>query len=149
MTMHSILIVDDEPNYLVVLSELLKDEGFEVFTADDGSTGLKVIEAVDLDVMPGMDGLQLLHKVKERDQNLPVVVITVFAEVDKAVQAMQAGAFNYLAKPFSNDELIITLKKAAVTHLFVKTVDYVTRLKEKAATVAWSAKIRKWLRCIS
>jgi two-component system, NtrC family, response regulator len=126
MTMHSILIVDDEPNYLVVLSELLKDEGFEVFTADDGSTGLKVIEAVDLDVvvtdmqMPGMDGLQLLHKVKERDQNLPVVVITAFAEVDKAVQAMQAGAFNYLAKPFSNDELIITLKKAAEHYSLIR-----------------------------
>ncbi len=118
MTMHSILIVDDEPNYLVVLSELLKDEGFEVFIAPDGPTGLKIVESVDLDTvvtdmqMPGMDGLALLHKVKEKNKDLPVIVITAFAEVDKAVQAMQAGAFNYLAKPFSNDELIITLKKA-------------------------------------
>ncbi|MBU1566393.1 MAG: sigma-54 dependent transcriptional regulator, partial [Proteobacteria bacterium] len=117
--MYSILVVDDEPNYLVVLSELLKDEGFEVFTAADGLAGLKIIDAVDLDIvitdmqMPGMNGLQLLDKIKEKNQDLPVVVITAFAEVDKAVQAMQAGAFNYLAKPFSNEELIITLKKAA------------------------------------
>ncbi len=126
MTMYSILVVDDEPNYLVVLSELLKDEGFEVFTAADGQAGLKIVEAVDLDIvitdmqMPGMNGLQLLDKIKEMNQDLPVVVITAFAEVDKAVQAMQAGAFNYLAKPFSNDELIITLKKAAQHYSLVR-----------------------------
>lgn len=126
MTMYSILVVDDEPNYLVVLSELLKDEGFEVFTASDGEEGLRIVEAVDLDIvitdmqMPGMNGLQLLYRVKEKKPDLPVVVITAFAEVDKAVQAMQAGAFNYLAKPFSNDELIITLKKAAQHYSLVR-----------------------------
>jgi two-component system, NtrC family, response regulator len=134
MTMHSILVVDDEPNYLVVLSELLKDEGFEVFTAVDGTAGLKIIEAVDLDIvvtdmqMPGMNGLQLLNKVKEKNPDLPVVVITAFAEVDKAVQAMQAGAFNYLAKPFSNDELIITLKKAAQHYSLIREN---TRLRDE------------------
>ena len=119
MSMYTILIVDDEPNYLVVLSELLKDEGFEVFTAPDGPSGLRLVEDVDLDLvvtdmqMPGMNGLELLQRVKEKNRDLPVVVITAFAEVDKAVRAMQAGAFSYLAKPFSNDELIITLNKAA------------------------------------
>ncbi|MCP3888236.1 MAG: sigma-54-dependent Fis family transcriptional regulator [Desulfobulbaceae bacterium] len=117
--MYTILVVDDEPNYLVVLSELLKDEGFEVFTASDGKLGLKIIEDVDLDVvitdmqMPGMNGLEFLKRVKEKISDLPVIVITAFAEVDKAVEAVQAGAYNYLAKPFSNDELIIVLKKAA------------------------------------
>lgn len=117
--MYSILIVDDEPNYLVVLSELLKDEGFEVFTAPDGFQGLQLVKDVDLDIvitdmqMPGMNGLELLEKIKEIKPDLPVVMITAFAEVDKAVAAMQSGAHSYLAKPFSNDELIITLKKAA------------------------------------
>jgi two-component system NtrC family response regulator len=117
--MYTFLVVDDEPNYLVVLSELLKDEGFEVFTASDGAKGLKIIEDVDLDAvitdmqMPGMDGLEFLKKAKAKIPDLPVIVITAFAEVDKAVEAMQAGAYNYLAKPFSNDELIITLNKAA------------------------------------
>jgi two-component system, NtrC family, response regulator len=134
MSMYSILVVDDEPNYLVVLSELLKDEGFEVFTAADGESGLQIVENVDLDLvitdmqMPGINGLQLLERVKEQKEELPVIVITAFAEVDKAVQAMQAGAFSYLAKPFSNDELIVTLKKAAHHYSLVREN---TRLRDE------------------
>lgn len=124
--MYSILVVDDEPNYLIVLSELLKDEGFEVFTAADGREGIQIVEDVDLDLvvtdmqMPGMNGLQLLDRIKSIQQHLPVIVITAFAEVGKAVEAMQAGAFSYLAKPFSNDELIVTLKKAAHHYSLVR-----------------------------
>ncbi len=119
--MHAILIVDDEPNYLVVLSELLRDEGFEVFTAPTGENGLTIVREVDLDMvisdmqMPGMDGMALLEEIKQLDEDLPVLIITAYAEVDKAVKAMQAGAFSYLAKPFSNDELIISINKA-VSH---------------------------------
>ena len=119
--MHAILIVDDEPNYLVVLSELLKDEGFEVYTAADGNKALTVIKDFDLDLvitdmqMPGMNGLELLAETKSIDNDLPVMIITAYAEIDKAVAAMQAGAFSYLAKPFSNDELIISINKA-VSH---------------------------------
>ena len=67
--MNSILVVDDEPNYLVILSELLRDEGFEVFTAPGGAEGLDLVRNVDLDLvitdmqMPGMDGLQLLQAI--------------------------------------------------------------------------------------
>lgn len=117
--MYTILVVDDEPNYLVVLSELLKDEGFEVFTASDGNSGLKIVDDVDLDVvitdmqMPGMDGMEFLKHIKGKISDLPVIVVTAFAEVDKAVEAMTNGAYSYLAKPFSNEELIITLNKAA------------------------------------
>ncbi len=124
--MYSILVVDDEPNYLVILSELLRDEGFEVFTAPSGAEGLALVQNVDLDLvitdmqMPGMDGLQLLRAIKKINSDLPVVMITAFAEVDKAVVAMQAGAFNYLAKPFSNDELIVTLNKAVQHYSLVR-----------------------------
>lgn len=134
MSMYSILVVDDEPNYLVVLSELLKDEGFEVFTAADGESGLEIVDNVDLDLvitdmqMPGINGLQLLERVKEKNEELPVIVITAFAEVDKAVAAMQSGAFSYLAKPFSNDELIVTLQKAAHHYSLVREN---TRLRDE------------------
>ncbi len=116
--MHSILVVDDEPNYLIILSELLRDEGFEVFTAPSGREGVGYVMEVDLDLvitdmqMPQMDGLQFLAKIKETNPHLPVIMITAFAEVDKAVAAMQAGAYNYLSKPFSNEELLVNVNKA-------------------------------------
>jgi len=126
MKVESILIVDDEPNYLVVLSELLKDEGFEIFTAPSGEEGLQIVENVDLDIvitdmqMPVLNGLQFMLKIKECKKDLPVIVITAYAEVDKAVEAMQAGAFSYLAKPFSNDELIVNLRKAGQHYALIR-----------------------------
>ncbi len=116
--MKSILVVDDEPNYLIVLSELLRDEEYEVFTADSGITGLKIARETDIDLvitdmkMPGMDGIELLAKLKEYDSHLPVIMITAYAEVEQAVRAMHLGAFTYLAKPFSNEQLLASAKKA-------------------------------------
>jgi two-component system NtrC family response regulator len=117
--MYSILVVDDEPNYLIVLSELLRDEGFEVYTASGGKEGLEIVREVDLDIvisdmqMPVIDGLQLLQEIKRINAELPVIIVTAYAEIEKAVSAMQLGAFSYLAKPFSNDELLININKAA------------------------------------
>jgi len=116
--MHTILLVDDEPNYLIVLSELLTDAGHQVFTAASGEEALEQARSSDLDVvltdmqMPGMDGMALLAALKEINADLPVIIITAFAEVEKAVKAMQAGAFSYLAKPFANDELLVNIDKA-------------------------------------
>ncbi|MFC1513005.1 sigma-54-dependent transcriptional regulator [Thermodesulfobacteriota bacterium] len=116
--MHTILVVDDEPNYLIVLSELLREEGFEVFTANCGENGLKIVQSTDLELvitdmrMPGMDGMTLLKEIKSYNADLPVIMITAFGEVEPAVAAMQAGAFNYLTKPFNNDELLLNINKA-------------------------------------
>ncbi len=124
--MPSILLVDDEPNYRIVLSELLRDEGYEVFTAEDGAAGLDVVKNTDLDLvltdmqMPKMDGMALLHEVKEYAPDLPVIVITAFADVEKAVAAMQSGAFSYLAKPFSNEELLVNIEKAVRVYGLVR-----------------------------
>jgi len=115
--MNTILVVDDEPNYLIVLSELLKEDGFEVITAQKGEDGLKIVQDTDLDLvitdmrMPGMDGLELLKAVKSYNKDLPVIMITAFGEVEKAVVAMKAGAYNYLAKPFNNEELLLNIRK--------------------------------------
>jgi len=116
--MHTILVVDDEPNYQIVLAELLKDEGYEVFTADSGLAGLPIVMNTDLDLvlsdmkMPGMDGIEFLAKIKEYNRELPVILITAYAEVEKAVEAMRLGAFTYLAKPFSNQQLLASVTKA-------------------------------------
>ncbi len=122
----TILVVDDEPNYLVVLSELLRDEGFEVYTAPGTDEALAVVKDVDLDLiitdmqMPGKDGSVLMQEAIAYNSDLPVIIITAYAEVDKAVAAMQAGAFSYLAKPFSNDELIATINRAVSHYSLIK-----------------------------
>ena len=133
--MHTILIVDDEPNYQIVLSEILKDEGYEVFTANSGLAGLPVVYSTDLDLvlsdmkMPGMDGIGLLAKIKEYNKELPVILITAYAEVEKAVEAMRLGAFTYLAKPFSNEQLLASVHKALEHYGLIREI---RRLRDEA-----------------
>ncbi len=124
--MPTILVVDDEPNYLIVLSELLRDENFEVYTAPGTDEAMSIVKEVDLDLvitdmqMPGKDGSVLMYEVNSHNEDLPVIIITAYAEVEKAVAAMQAGAFSYLAKPFSNDELIATISRAVSHYTLIK-----------------------------
>ena len=124
--METILIVDDEKNYLTILSALLEDEGFEVLTAPGGSEALEVHKSSDLDLiltdmkMPKMDGIELLENIKENDPDLPVIVMTAHGTVDKAVEAMQKGAYTYVLKPFDNERLIIYVKKATSMYQVVK-----------------------------
>ena len=133
--MHTILIVDDEPNYQIVLAELLKDEGYEVFTANSGLEGLPIVYSTDLDLilsdmkMPGMDGIQFLAKIKEFNKELPVILITAYADVEKAVEAMRLGAFTYLAKPFSNQQLVASTKKAIEHYGLIREI---RRLRDEA-----------------
>ena len=134
--MQTILVVDDEPNYLIVLSELLRDKNYEVFTADSGLAGLKIAREVDLDLvisdmkMPGMDGIELLTRLKEFNRRLPVILITAYAEVGKAVEAMHLGAFTYLAKPFSNEALVASVRKAVEHYGMVREI---RRLRSEAS----------------
>ena len=111
--METILIVDDEKNYLTILSAVLEDEGFEVLTALGGREALEVHKTSDLDLivtdmkMPGMDGIELLEHIKSVDPDLPIIMMTAHGTVDKAVEAMQKGAYSYILKPFDNEPLII------------------------------------------
>jgi two-component system NtrC family response regulator len=124
--METILIVDDEKNYLTILSALLEDEGFEVLTAPGGSEALEVHKSSDLDLiltdmkMPKMDGIELLENIKANDPDLPVIMMTAHGTVDKAVEAMQKGAYTYVLKPFDNERLIIYVKKATSMYQVVK-----------------------------
>ena len=124
--METILIVDDEKNYLLVLSAVLEDEGYEVLTAPDGAEALEIQKSSDLDLvvtdmkMPGMDGIEFLEQIKARDPDLPVIMMTAHGTVDKAVEAMQKGAYSYILKPFDNERLILFAKKAMSTYQVVK-----------------------------
>jgi len=116
--MDTILVVDDEKNYLLVMETLLAEEGYEVLTAESGEQALRLMEDSDLDLvltdmkMPRMDGIELLSRIKEVQPHLPVIMMTAFATVDKAVEAMKKGAFDYITKPFENEELMLTIRKA-------------------------------------
>jgi DNA-binding NtrC family response regulator len=113
-----ILIVDDEPNIRKVLVRLLTKEGFLPIESADGPSALASIrmeppETVLLDLrMPGMDGMQVLRKIKELDSDLPVVIITANANVHGSVDAMRHGAHDYLAKPFEHQEVIRIVRRA-------------------------------------
>lgn len=124
--MKTILVVDDEPNYRLILSELLQEDGYEVLTAESGDVAIPLIRDADLDLlitdmrMEGMDGMELLKETKIFNAELPVIMITAFGEVELAVAAMQSGAFNYLTKPFNNEELLVSIRKAVDHYSLVR-----------------------------
>jgi DNA-binding NtrC family response regulator len=113
-----ILIVDDEEYIRASLSRVMKTEGFKVQVAHNGATALKMIQEELPEVllvdfkMPGMDGMEVLRRAKELYPDLPVILITAYAEVQGAVDAMRAGAHDYLAKPFDHHEVIRVVHRA-------------------------------------
>jgi two-component system NtrC family response regulator len=124
--METILIVDDEKNYLLVLSAVLEEEGYEVLTALSGPEALETQKSSDVDLvltdmkMPGMDGIELLERIKVYDPDLPVIMMTAHGTVDKAVEAMQKGAYSYILKPFENERLILYVEKAISVYRVIK-----------------------------
>ena len=116
--MGSILVVDDEKNYTAVLSAVLEEDGFETLMANSGAQALEVLgrEEISLVItdmkMPVMDGLALLEKVKKRIPDMPVIIMTAHGTVDKAVEAMQKGAYTFILKPFDNERLVMYAHKA-------------------------------------
>jgi len=113
-----LLVVDDEPSARTGLQRLLASEGYRVWGAADGEAALEKVDEVAPDVvitdlkMPGMDGLELLERLRTRDQRLPVLVVTAFGEVASAVAAMRRGAEDYLTKPIDFDALLVSLDRA-------------------------------------
>ncbi len=124
--METILIVDDEKNYPPIISAVLEEEGYESLTAHSGVEALEILENSDIDLvvtdvkMPAMDGIELLEKIKEKDKDIPVLLMTAHGTVDKAVEAMQKGAYTYILKPFENERLVIHVNKAINTYQVIK-----------------------------
>ncbi len=135
--METVLVVDDEKNYLVVLSAFLTEEGYETLTADNGQQALEIIGSTDLDLvltdmkMPSMDGIELLGHIKEKVPDLPVVMMTAYGTVEKAVEAMQLGAFNFVQKPFENETLKQIVDKAVATYRVLRENRRLIRALEK------------------
>jgi DNA-binding NtrC family response regulator len=127
--MRSVLVVDDKELMRDSVATTLSRAGFDVRTAEDGASALASLAAnrpgcVVTDMrMPGMTGLELLERIRQIDEDLPVVMMTAFGAIDAAVRAMRLGAYDYLTKPFEGDELIIAVKRA---------IEHRTLLRENA-----------------
>ncbi|MBL7032193.1 MAG: response regulator, partial [Nitrospira sp.] len=108
--MNTLLIVDDEKSVRYSFERLF-DSYYNVITAEDGPAALNIldtgtgnIDVVFLDVrMPGMDGIEVLKKIRGRNKNIPVIMMTAFSDSKTAIEAMREGAFDYLLKPLRNE----------------------------------------------
>jgi len=114
-----VLIVDDETSILDTIRILLKREGYQVQTAVGGQQGIDAIHEFKPDFvltdirMPGVGGIEVLNAARELDSTIPVILMTAQASLQSAIQAVNQGAFHYIQKPFSNDELLVICRRAA------------------------------------
>ena len=116
--MRRVLVVDDEENIRIVLRTLLKRNGYEVEVASNGEEALKLVDTFGPDFvltdvrMPKMGGLDLLSTLRAKQSDATVIVMSAYGNVDVALDAMKAGAYDYVQKPFKSDEVVMVLRKA-------------------------------------
>ncbi len=128
--MSTVLVVDDERNYLIVLEDLLSEEGYEVVTASSGAEALEImkntpVHTVLSDIkMPGMNGVELLDEIRTLDSDMPVILMTAFAEVDQAVEAMKKGALDHIQKPFDNEDIKKAVRRGVEKRLLLQNIRY-------------------------
>ena len=136
----TILVVDDQPDLLLGLERTLSMEfGCRVLTAEGGPRALEVLEKEPVDVvladicMPGMDGIELLKRIKEADSSITVIIMTAYGTIETAVQAIREGAFDFIQKPLDEDRLIHLLKNGLEYNRLVRENNrLMERLCEKA-----------------
>ena len=142
-----IQIIDDEPVLQDVLATLLRREGFQVLQAGTAAEGLRQAEEAEVDLvlldlmLPDKPGLEVLKEFKARDPEVVVVVITAYSSVETAIAAMREGAFHYIAKPFKNQEVVLTVRKGLEQRrLRTENRDLRQRL-EGLGTLVWRSQV--------
>lgn len=145
-----ILVIDDEKSIRDSLRGVLEDEGFEVKEADSGESALEIIkrerfDAILLDVwLPGIDGIDVLLKIKEKDDSIPVIMISGHANIETAVKATKIGAYDFLEKPLSSDRVVLTIKNALKQrNLEEENVLLREKVKEKYRLIGESKAIKE------
>lgn len=117
MRKYSILIVDDEKNVIKLLEKVFKKDGYITYTAACGKEALEIIDKNHIDIvitdikMPGMNGIELLSEIKKIDSSINVILITAFATIDTAIEALKMGARDYIIKPFKLEDVILSANK--------------------------------------
>ena len=118
MAEHTLLIVDDDALIRRSLGAVLRLEGYDVIEANGGGEALRALEQADPDLvvtdfnMPEIDGLQLLREIRARKPDVPVILVTGYGTVEHAVDAMRAGAYDYVSKPIIDDEMKMVIRRA-------------------------------------
>jgi two-component system response regulator AtoC len=139
--METILIVDDDKDVQFTISNILKHAGYETIIAGGGNRALREIRKRSPDLalldirLPGMDGIKILEEMKRIDKDLTIVMVTAYGDIKNVVNAMKLGAYDYITKPFDNEELLLVVKKALQTRYLNKEVEILRRkLGERMAT---------------
>lgn len=135
----SILVVDDIPDMLTFLERLMKEElHVDVSIADNGEKAMEMIAKESFSIvladirMPRMNGVELLKHIKEMDHSTLVIMMTAYGSIEDAVESLKLGAYDYITKPFDEERLLHTLKKALEHyHLIKRNIDLEKRVKEK------------------
>jgi DNA-binding NtrC family response regulator len=138
MSGEKILVIDDSPEILTLFTEYLRAEGYEVDTSADGSTGIEMIEKKAYDLiltdmkMPSIDGMKVLEFSLNHSPDSICIILTGYGTVKNAVEAIKAGAFDYLTKPVKMDEILVTLKRALdYRSLKLENLNLKNQLKKK------------------
>ena len=117
--MAKILIVDDEPDMLKLLSMILREKtSYEITTTNNPMEAIELAKQGGFDLvisdlkMPVLDGMEIIDAVKKIDEDIPVIIITAFASVESASEAIQKGGFDFITKPFRKEQILFTIEKA-------------------------------------
>ena len=150
--MANILIVDDETSIGDALRQVFEYESHEVVVANDGASGLDLLEEtspdlVFLDVkMPGMDGLEVLARMREHDSRIPIIMISGHGNIDTAVEATRRGAYDFLEKPLDTARLLVTLRNALDLKGLARSVEWLqSEVESRHEIVGTSFQIRQVL----
>ena len=139
--MKSVLVIDDDPLIRKTLSSYLSEKGFEALVAEDGEEGLqkyeeRIPDLVILDIrLPDVDGLEVLGRIREKNPNASIIIMTAYDDMKTTIEAIKLGAFEYLVKPLDYVELDLTIDKAFQIRSLEDKVSYLLEEKQKEYTI--------------
>jgi DNA-binding NtrC family response regulator len=138
-----VLLVDDEEDFLEVLAERMKNRGIEVSTATSATEAIRIAENESFDaiivdlMMPEMDGLEALKLIKEKKPESQVILLTGHATIDKGIEAMKLGAFDFLEKPAEMSQLTEKIKKAHAKKMIIVEKQIEEKVKKVMRSMGW------------